>query len=579
MTDTIRGALRRGDYLVAYDAAVRAATADPTDVGARYLAVLALARAGATDRAAEQLVEFGLDGPAPAGVAPALAEDLGALQARLAKDRALAVDGDERRRRATEAARAYEAIYVGLGRPFSGINAATMWMLAGNEARSRELATAVLGRPNDSAYWRAATDAEAYLLLGDRERAVAALHVAAATDAGVGERATTRKQLALVTSEASTLAALTVPTVIHYTGHMATRFDPTDEQRLAAEVAQWLDDNDVGFGFGALACGSDLIVAEALLARGAELHVVLPCIVEDFVRLSVRPGGADWEARFQRGLAAATSIGFATEGPYLGSPDLFAFGAAVAMGRARLRAAYLSTSVQQLALWDGTSVATPAGTAVDVETWQSFGGTTHVIPVRRVNGSDSSAADDEPSPRIVRALIFADAQGFSRISEPQVPVFVEHVLRPLGETVDRFRDAIRFRNTWGDGVYLVVDDVPTAARCALAMQETMRAIDAVALGLPPLALRVGAHAGPVFEEIDPITGRAGFFGVEVTRTARIEPGTPPGDVYVTDPFAALLALSGATDVSCQYVGPVPTAKGYGTFPLYTLRGRGSRIEV
>ena len=45
------------------------------------------------------------------------------------------------------------------------------------------------------------------------------------------------------------------------------------------------------------------------------------------------------------------------------------------------------------------------------------------------------------------------------------------------------------------------------------------------------------------------------------------------------PFAALLALSGDTDVSCQYVGPVPTAKGYGTFPLYTLRGPGSRTDV
>ena len=47
------------------------------------------------------------------------------------------------------------------------------------------------------------------------------------------------------------------------------------------------------------------------------------------------------------------------------------------------------------------------------------------------------------------------------------------------------------------------------------------------------------------------------------------------DVYVTDPFAALVALTAADQWSCQYVGPVPAAKDYGTLPLYTLRRRGA----
>jgi hypothetical protein len=58
-----------------------------------------------------------------------------------------------------------------------------------------------------------------------------------------------------------------------------------------------------------------------------------------------------------------------------------------------------------------------------------------------------------------------------------------------------------------------------------------------------------------------------------TRTARIEPRTPEGDVYVTDPFAALVALEAADDLSCQYVGHIPTAKDYGTFPMYVLKRR------
>ena len=34
-------------------------------------------------------------------------------------------------------------------------------------------------------------------------------------------------------------------------------------------------------GYGQLACGADILIAEALLDRGGELHVVLPFAEED----------------------------------------------------------------------------------------------------------------------------------------------------------------------------------------------------------------------------------------------------------------------------------------------------------
>ncbi len=39
-------------------------------------------------------------------------------------------------------------------------------------------------------------------------------------------------------------------------------------------------------------------------------------------------------------------------------------------------------------------------------------------------------------------------------------------------------------------------------------------------------------------------------GSHVSRTARIEPVTPPEAVYVTEPFAAALALEGRAEFSC-----------------------------
>ena len=46
--------------------------------------------------------------------------------------------------------------------------------------------------------------------------------------------------------------------------------------------------------------------------------------------------------------------------------------------------------------------------------------------------------------------------------------------------------------------------------------------------------------------------------------------TPPGEVYVTEAFAARLAL-GARDFACDYVGQVPAAKGWGTMRMHHLR--------
>jgi class 3 adenylate cyclase len=120
----------------------------------------------------------------------------------------------------------------------------------------------------------------------------------------------------------------------------------------------------------------------------------------------------------------------------------------------------------------------------------------------------------------------------------------------------------------------VLTDIDAAARCALSLQETLAKIDLVACGLPiDLDLRVGAHAGPVITVMDPISGRLTCWGRELTRAARIEPRTPEGQVYVTDAFAALLALQPDTDFATEYVGRITTAKAFETIPMHRLYRR------
>src|SRR5687768_7423225 len=138
----VQRAERTGDYLAAFDLARRwldahpAAPATGDGLALRHRAVLALARSGATRRARALFTALGLDGHTDPEIA--------ALAARLAKDEALAATGDERARLARIAADRYAAVHAGTGGHYPAVNAATMYRIAGDRARSDEHARAAL---------------------------------------------------------------------------------------------------------------------------------------------------------------------------------------------------------------------------------------------------------------------------------------------------------------------------------------------------------------------------------------------------------------------------------------------------
>ena len=65
-------------------------------------------------------------------------------------------------------------------------------------------------------------------------------------------------------------------------------------REICDRVEEFLGEADVAIADGSLAAGADLLIAERLLARGVELHVVLPFSVGEFVRVSVDAAGPEW---------------------------------------------------------------------------------------------------------------------------------------------------------------------------------------------------------------------------------------------------------------------------------------------
>ena len=576
--EVVRDAERRGELLTAYDLAERGLAEHPDDHWLQHRAVLALARAGSTNEARRLFREYRL------GEIPT--EDAQALEARLEKDIALAATGERRRVGAARAAAAYAAVFKRTGGYYSGINAATLQLLAGDEQRARALAAQALDLARgatDDPYYAAATEAEAQLLLGEVDAAREALSRAAeAADGDHAAIATTRRQLRLLcdtlTVDVEILDALPVPDVVHYCGHLITagsggRFSAADEPVVRERVRETIARRAIAYGYGSLACGADILWAEALLERGAELEVVLPFALEEFIDISVASAGAGWVERFHRCLERARSVHYATEDAYLGDDVLFRYASELAMGLAILRGRHLDASVTQLAVWDGRPPSGEAGTAVDVDTWRQRGLPAEVITLEcsSAAGPQSPAAASGASRRVVRALLFADVKGFSTLRDEQLPSFSEHVLGAVARVLDTHGEAVCYRNTWGDGLYVVVSDALAAAALAVDLQATIGGLDTDGAGLPPLALRIGAHLGPVYPITDPILAAPSFIGSHVSRTARIEPVTPPGSIYVTERFAAALLLAARDGFTCDYVGHMPAAKDYGRLRMYRLR--------
>lgn len=297
--------------------------------------ILALARAGATSRAWDRFVAAGFD---------RADSDVHALtlKGRLLKDRARQASPEARPDLFTAAGEAYElAAQIG-AESYPLINAAAMALHAGDRAKTGRLAARVLAliesgaEKGETPYWGEATRAETLLLLGRiaDARDILAKAVALAPQAWEDHAATLR-QFALILSEYGEaddwLDRFRPPPAMHFSGILGIAADDDAAQAaIAAEVRAIAP----GFAYGALAAGADIIAAEAALAAGAELHVVLPSDPQDFRKSSVEPLGNNWSQRFDTLLEMADTLTICdkSEGTSAASvtlADLHAMGLAV----------------------------------------------------------------------------------------------------------------------------------------------------------------------------------------------------------------------------------------------------------
>ncbi len=359
----------------------------------KHKAVLSLIRAGSLDFALAEYSRYGLDGIRNH-------EDIMGLGGRLYKDLFLSHHGAAAREFARQSAEKYEAAFKDTGGFYSGINAATMSLLGGipqdivtmRAKRILNMLDSIVGENDNQIYFIEATRAEAYLLQGDISSAQSAFRRARDYDPlNFIAHASTLKQFRMIEKAKGEswpwLTEFVPPRAVHFAGHIFGRdgksseisvLSKAAEDAMADQISNIIQVNDIGFAYGALAAGSDIIIAESILAEGGELHVILPISQKTFLEASVRPFGDHWVDRFHECLDAATSVTVLDN--LEGWPDsmLQHRASVIAMGGAIRKSEELSVAPGQLLIWD--QKAGEHGTANDAAIWRESGREQFVLP-------------------------------------------------------------------------------------------------------------------------------------------------------------------------------------------------------
>jgi hypothetical protein len=509
------------------------------------VSIIALARSGALDRAWQLFQDAGFENAQ---------NDPRALSVcgRLKKDQAILAAGLDRKRLYRESAASYARAAELSNTTYPRINAATLSLLAGDPENAARLAAQVLahsegaGDDLETPYYRAATRAEALLLIGrDHE---AEKELASAIDLApraYEDHASTLRQFALILSEQSASKAwldpFRPPRSLHFAGHMMLS---PDDRESVAQIRDILSDERVGFGYGALAAGADILIAEALLERSAELHVILPVEQDRFRAVSVGDRNAAWSRRFDAVLDAASSVEIVDQTAERPSTASLQLSAEIAMGRCTMNANMLTSESVQLLLLDGEGAPGSAGSSEwSGRQWQSSGRRQRVLHLPRSDVPRLASIAGETSSEKLVAMLRLDVSAVNPNSTlPQALASLANHLASEGEAVHVPR--------WIDDVLLL--SFETSVTALKAARQIAKVFGGTA------DLRIAGHYGIGNLARNPFDGSLIVGGTVSATLAHVLRSTPLGGLHVTEHFVAALYAGAANSLPrIQYVGELP----------------------
>jgi tetratricopeptide (TPR) repeat protein len=371
-----------------------------------------------------------------------------AAMGRAAKEEAQALDDKAlQAEKLATAAQYYARSFEMAPEAYAGVNTASLLLAANRKDEAQKYAREVMklsGRRTD--YWSIASRAESLIVLGRNQDATKEYAKAfEAQDCTPGNLATTRAQLHTMErllDLADGQLALLAPqyTICCFSGHLPdNREENTDiHRRTSDSLISQFQSKVTCAGFGACAAGADILFSSSLLVAKADLHLVLPFSVSDFLDRSVHPFGEYWSRRAIEEVLPAARTLRVSQGERSSRAtkeeveERIWFSNRRSMGLCKLAAASLDAEAFAAALYDNGPVASVAGTAMFIRDAEEAGLTVqrHSWPTPRKTAGPTLRGTSL-KPQFHRAVVFlrADMSPASRMDADSM----QRVLASLGE--------------------------------------------------------------------------------------------------------------------------------------------------
>ncbi len=480
---------------------------------------------------------------------------------------------------------------------YCGINAAAVQVLRNRTAEARVLAQRVrqicLDRSRPVAadrggadYWLTATLAEAELIGGHYAEAEAAYRAATRLVQGNWrELSSTRRQARLLAAPLGLASGdvdrfFPLISIAVFAAPALAKLAPEGtlrewEQRQKDELKRRLAETGVVCGYASALSPADLLFIEAMLETDREINVLLPCPRQ--VCRRIFEASPAWAARFDRLLSRVPLVTEGTQPSSLdGSVDR-AFARLRALGAGLLRAQRLDAALHVWGMEDARALAALQNSSSVPSSferlscpYESIKEEPGLSPARSANGAVRGEN------YAIRAMLFGDVKGYSKLADGELLCFAREFMQRVADVLGGYSARILSRRTAGDGLFLVFADLEVASAVALELRDMVAGTRWDEYGLPPsLGIRISLDAGPVYAFEDPVTRHDEVCGAYVNRAARIEPITPPNEVYASEAFASLFVATGGKAFRFDYVGQTELPKGFGLTPLYCVNREGA----
>lgn len=422
---------------------------------------------------------------------------------------------------------------------YTGINAASMSAIVMQASKSKKIARDVVSLidGNTEDFWELATLGEAYLLLKEKEQSLRCFAKARKVGASDwGKITSVHNQLWLlnhfipVSGEVQNL--FSPPSVVAFIGHMIdhphsknTRFPPSIEKNVKDAIANSLRTLNAKVGYCSLACGSDILFAEALAEQNGEVNIFVPFALEDFLNVSVRFAGDEWVDRFQA-LTSRFRITMLTKEDYLGYNDLFTLQSKIIFGASMIRSAQYHTQPHLLTVLSGVDLKrAEGGTRDTLRFWPTSFNHVNInpdlfLPTHSV--AEVIPSQQPPLPTINRPVLYLILAEASHLNSLQQDKINQLLKQRVEEEPDSYSSLE------------IGENILVACNTETTMIETVKLLK----GFLQTAqgLKITLHAGPALREGDTVKGET----IEILKALCTY--SPRGAISASGHVAALLAL-------------------------------------